>query len=228
VNGVPIFHLEARPDVSTDPSNYNPRTDTVLQGELDQCGGHAGQGEDYHYHYAPVCLLGEHDLTQPVAYGLDGVPIYFGTGGTDFYGSGLYNDINNLPAGELTVCNGYQLPDGTYVYYTTDDAPYTIGCFHAEFDASRQIEPRPLAGREQGTVAPYGGFYGEPMETLITSFYTDSEGWTHLEHVAFPSSNSSTGTSAMLFRASELGENCWDIDARVDANIPGVITTHCR
>ncbi len=76
INGVPIFHYEARPDVSTDPSNYDPGSDAVLQGELDQCGGHAGQGDDYHYHYAPVCLLDEHDLSQPVGYGLDGVPLY--------------------------------------------------------------------------------------------------------------------------------------------------------
>ena len=63
VNGVPIFYLEPRPDVSTDPANYSPNFDTVLTGELDQCGGHASQGDDYHYHYAPIFLLSTHNLT---------------------------------------------------------------------------------------------------------------------------------------------------------------------
>lgn len=80
VDGVPIFHYERRPDVSTSLDNYEARNDTVIQGELDQCGGHSGQGEDYHYHYAPVCLMDKHNPELPIAFGLDGTPIYYGEG----------------------------------------------------------------------------------------------------------------------------------------------------
>lgn len=224
VDGVPIFHLERRPDVSTLPSNYDPGSDTVLQGELDQCGGHAGQGDDYHYHYVPICLLENFDLSHPIAFGLDGIPIYFGTGGTDFYGNGGYNDLDNLPNQELDECNGHEQDDGTYVYYTTNDAPYMIGCHKAHFDSSLQIEPRPLNGRAQGTANSYGGSYGEPTHTLMTDYYTDNEGWTHLEHNSF----SGSGTSAVVFRPSDQGNDCWDFQFRKDANIESDIETFCR
>lgn len=222
VNGVPIFHLERRPDVSTAPHLYDPHSDTALQGELDQCGGHAGQGEDYHYHYAPVCLLDDHALSTPLAYGLDGVPIYFGTGGTDYYGSGRYNDLDNLPDGGLDDCNAHSNEDGTYVYYTTKEPPYTIGCHRAHVDLSLQIEPRPF--RNQGDPAPYGGRVGEASATLVTDYYVDDEGWHHLEHQSFDGS----GTSATLFRASDQGNNCWDFEFRAVSTQSGIVQTHCR
>jgi len=222
VNGVPIFHLERRPDVSTAPHLYDPHSDTALQGELDQCGGHAGQGEDYHYHYAPVCLLDDHDLSSPIAYGLDGVPIYFGTGGTDYYGSGRFNNLNNLPEDGLDECNAYQNDDGSYAYYTTTEAPYTIGCHRAFVDESLRIEPRPF--RNQGDSAPYGGRIGEASETLVTDYYVDENGWRHLEHQSFEDS----GMSATLFRESDTGSNCWDFEFRANSTQSGTVQTYCR
>ena len=224
INGVPIFHYEARPDVSTDPSNYDPGHDTVVQSELDQCGGHAGQGDDYHYHYAPVCLLDEHDLSQPIGYGLDGVPLYYGTGGTDYYGSGLYNNIDNLPDGSLDECNALALDDGNFVYFTTVARPYTIGCHHASVDPALRIEPRPLAGRDQGSINPLGGAVGEPLTTRVTDFYLDDDGWWHLEYV----SQSSSGVSATLFRAAASGEDCWDFEFRENAATSGPTAEYCR
>jgi len=226
VNGVPIFHYEARPDASTDPDDYNPGTDTVLRGELDQCGGHSGQGDDYHYHYPPICLLDIHDLSKPIAFSLDGAPIYFGTGGNDYYGDGRYSTINNLPETDLDKCNAWQLEDGSYVYYTTADPPYVIGCHRAEFDSRLQIEPRPLTGRGQGTANPYGGQFGEPTTTLITDYYVDSSGTYHLEHEAF--SGSTADTSATIYYKAETGDDCWVFEYREDVNTPGVTNTYCR
>ncbi|MEL6882061.1 MAG: YHYH protein, partial [Cyanobacteria bacterium J06607_10] len=119
VDGVPIFHYERRPDVSTSLDNYEQRNDTVIQGELDQCGGHAGQGEDYHYHYAPVCLMDEHNPELPIAFGLDGTPVYFGEGGDDYYGRGRYSDLSYLPDEPLDKCNAIQFPDGGFAHFTT-------------------------------------------------------------------------------------------------------------
>lgn len=222
-NGVPIFHLDPRPDVSTDPGLYDPRFDTVLHGELDQCGGHAGQGEDYHYHYAPVCLLDEHDLSLPIGFGLDGAPLFYGTGGTDYFGSGRYNDIDNLPAQSLDECNAVQLDDGSYAHYTTTDAPYTIGCHHAYADAGLRIEPSPIPGREQGVPDPVGlGYYGEPMQTLVTDFYVDDDGTYHLEH------DPGTGVRAVIYRRSSTTGDCWEFEYRDDVNGPGIVVGYCR
>ncbi len=226
VNGVPIFHYDKRPDVSTDPSLYDADSDTVKQGELDQCGGHAGQGEDYHYHYAPICLLDKHDLTQPIAYGMDGVPIYYGTGGTDYFGSGNFNDIDNLPAGDLDSCNALLLEDGSYVYYTTAEPPYTIGCHHAHVDLDLRIEPRPLIGRDQGSTSPSGGIVGEAVSTLVTDFYIDDENKYHFEH----NSLSGDGTSAVIYHQVEVegSSDCWEFEFREDADTADSVETYCR
>ncbi len=221
VDGVPIFHYEARPDVSTHPEHYDPGSDTVVQGELDHCGGHSGQGDDYHYHYAPVCLADDHDLSTPIAFGLDGAPIYYGTAGTDYYGFGYFNDINLLPEEPLDECNALQLDDGSWVHYTTIERPYFVGCHHGLVDPTLQIEPRSM--RRQGTAAPYGGLVGEPTQTLVTDWYVDDEGWMHLVHTSFDGQ----GTSAVLYRQAA-GDDCWEFDFREDADIPGVVETHCR
>ena len=46
-------------------------------GELDDWGGHFGRGDDYHYHLVPTHLeetVGKE--TSPLAYALDGYPVY--------------------------------------------------------------------------------------------------------------------------------------------------------
>lgn len=221
VDGVPIFHYEARPDGSTALADYDARSDTVVAGELDHCGGHAGQGEDYHYHYAPVCLIDDHDPGEPIAFGLDGAPIFIGTAGDDYYGLGQYNDIDLTPDEPLDDCNAVQLDDGSWVHYTTSEPPYLIGCHHGAVDSSLQIEPAPM--REQRTASPYGGQVGEPIETLVTNWYVDGDGWMHLEHESFDGN----GTSAIVYRQAD-GDDCWDFDFREDARTADVFETYCR
>ena len=65
-NGVPIFN----------PIKNDGKTDTFLAGELDQYGGHAGRADDYHYHVAPWHLAERLGPGLPLAYALDGYPIY--------------------------------------------------------------------------------------------------------------------------------------------------------
>ena len=65
-NGVPIFN----------PIKNDGRTDTFLAGELDEFGGHCGRADDYHYHIAPLQLQTVLGKNKPVAYALDGFPIY--------------------------------------------------------------------------------------------------------------------------------------------------------
>ena len=231
VDGVPIFHYERRPDVSTALSNYTAENDTVLAGELDQCGGHSGQGDDYHYHYAPVCLLDNHDLTQPIAFGLDGAAVYVGQAGNDYYGGGRFNSLNNFPEGvtasDLDDCNALLQDDGTYVHYSTVTPPYLIGCHHAEFDTALQIEPSPLNGRAQGTETPLGGEYGEPVNTVITGFTDDgSDQYT----LTFNALDGGDQTSALIYSLTSTSatETCWTFEFRLDENETGEIRTACR
>lgn len=225
INGVPIFHYEARPEVNIDPTTYDPRSDTVRQGELDQCGGHAGQGEDYHYHYPPVCLLGEHDLSEPIAFGLDGIPIYFGTGGDDYYGRGRYSDVNNLPnqsSDSLDLCNAYRLEDGRYVYYTTAEPPYMIGCHRADFDRQRQINI-PFSGRQQGSPVPFGTEAGEPFATNILDWFEDELGY----HLRFARDDGSTGE--VIYRQTDTVRDCWSFEFKSNTtDTSGVVEEYCR
>ena len=66
VNGVPIFN----------PIKNNGVTDTLIAGELDKWGGHCGRADDYHYHVAPVHLEKLTGKGKPLAFALDGYPIY--------------------------------------------------------------------------------------------------------------------------------------------------------
>jgi hypothetical protein len=222
VNGVPIFHYEARPDAPTEISAYDPGSDTVVKGELDHCGGHSGQGEDYHYHYAPVCLLVDHDVQQPIGFGLDGAPIFFGTGGTDYYGSGQFNSVDNLPKdGKLDDCNAIAEQDG-WVHYTTVTPPYLVGCHHGQIEPNAQIEPRPM--RAQGTTASRGGQVGEAANTLVTDWFIDDQDKYHLEY----DSLTGGGTSAIVYYPSTEGGDCWVFDYRADSQKSGETETACR
>lgn len=223
VDGVPIFHYERRPDVSTSLENYEERNDTVIQGELDQCGGHSGQGEDYHYHYAPVCLMDDHDPEKPIAFGLDGAPIYFGEGGDEYYGRGRYSDLSYLPDETLDECNALQLPDGRFVHFTTTKPPYVVGCHHGFFDPELQIEPRPFEALAQRTPSPFGGSYGEPVSTLVTDFKQSEAGEYRL---AFDSITTSGVTSAVVYR--QTSEDCWLFEYQTVAGEKGKTTEACR
>lgn len=59
---------------------FNPRNNrgeySYNIGELDAYGGHCGLADDYHYHIAPVHLQSVVGADKPVAWALDGYPIY--------------------------------------------------------------------------------------------------------------------------------------------------------
>ncbi|PQO33139.1 YHYH protein [Blastopirellula marina] len=120
VNGVPIFH----------PLN-NRGDDAYLFGELDQYGGHCGRADDYHYHIAPVHLESEVGKDQPIAYALDGYPIYG------------YQDPKRDDFAPLDAINGHKDADGNYHYHATKTFPYLNGGFYGEVSIrGGQVEPQ--------------------------------------------------------------------------------------
>jgi len=121
INGVPIFNaLNNRGD------------DAYLAGELDQWGGHSGKADDYHYHIAPTHLQEGIGTDKPIAYGLDGFPLY-----------GL-TEPNGSPVVGLDEYNGHFDSDGNYHYHATETYPYINGGMRGVVGYQNgQVEPQP-------------------------------------------------------------------------------------
>ncbi len=117
VNGVPIYDYSSQGDL--DIYNYDPNSDIVILGQLDNCGGHVGRGDDYHYHAAPSCMIdampnkGDSAI---IGWGYDGYPLY---GNNNPDGTEIYS-------GELDICNGQADDDFGYRYHTSVQPPYII------------------------------------------------------------------------------------------------------
>ena len=120
VNGVPIFNaLNNRGD------------DALLAGELDDWGGHCGRADDYHYHIAPTHLQTIVGKKVPIAYALDGFPIY-----------GL-TEVDGKKVTGLDSLNGHFDAKKNYHYHASAKYPYINGGFKGvvkEIDG--QVDPQ--------------------------------------------------------------------------------------
>ena len=123
VNGIPIFN----------PLN-NRGDDAYLFGELDEFGGHCGRADDYHYHIAPVHLEKPNGKGKPIAYALDGYPIYG------------YEEPDGSPVKNLDDLNGHKDASGNYHYHATKKYPYLNGGFYGVVtERDGQVDPQPRA-----------------------------------------------------------------------------------
>lgn len=143
VNGVPIFN-----------ALNNRGEDAYLAGELDRWGGHCGRGDDYHYHMAPVHLEKIVGKGMPIAYALDGYPIY---GFKEPDGSAVRN---------LDQYNGHTGTNGNYHYHSTKKYPYINGGMRGVVTVrDGQIEPQPRDSPVRAPLRPLRG-------ATITNFKT--------------------------------------------------------
>ncbi len=153
LNGIPIFHALTQSG-----------KDAYAGGELDQWGGHCGRGDDYHYHIAPKHLEAIVGEGNPVAFGLDGYPIY------------CADPSRDKP---LDECHGYFDDEGNYRYVGELKPPYVMSYFRGKADlqdrpTTRGVRPHlpPLRGAEitafEGTLAD--GF-------KLTYEINGKEGW---------------------------------------------------
>lgn len=179
VNGVPIYDYTGGGEMSqADLAHYQAQHDTLTTQQLDICGGHAGRGDDYHYHVAPVCLF-----EQMVNAGADpdeGAIIGWAYDGFPIYGD---NNPDGMPIAEgvLDVCNGQ--PDDTfgYRYHTSIGAPYIVQCLMGEVASMRdlpRVPPLTPAGGGRGVEPgrpPQGG-----VENLV--FTQDANGLRSMDY----------------------------------------------
>lgn len=144
-NGVPIFN----------PIKNDGRTDTFLAGELDKWGGHSGRGDDYHYHIPPLVLQEKLGKSLPVAYALDGYPVF---GLTEPDGSSV-KDLDSF--------NGHTSVKLGYHYHTTKAYPYLNGGFHGEVtERGGQVDPQPRAISPREATSPLRGAKITGFKTL--------------------------------------------------------------
>ncbi len=143
VNGVPIYDYTGGGEMSVaDLSTHQAAQDTVLTQQLDMCGGHAGRGDDYHYHATPTCMIAQMPNAGPdaiIGWAFDGYPIY-----------GDKNpDGTDIKPGDLDVCNGQPDPVYGYRYHTSKGVPYIIQCLRgqtAEMKDLPRVPPLEPAG----------------------------------------------------------------------------------
>ena len=135
VNGIPIFN----------PLN-NRGEDALAIGELDDYGGHCGRADDYHYHVAPMHLEKVVGKGMPIAYALDGYPVY---GSTEPDGS---------PMKSLDALGGHDDGDGGYHYHAMKEYPYLIGGFRGQVvERDGQVDPQPRAQPVREALGPLRG-----------------------------------------------------------------------
>ena len=120
VNGVPIFNaLNNRGD------------DALVAGELDDWGGHCGRADDYHYHIAPTHLQTIVGKKVPIAYALDGFPIYGET------------EVDGKNVSGLDEFNGHFDVKKNYHYHATKSYPYINGGFKGVVtETEGQVDPQ--------------------------------------------------------------------------------------
>jgi arylsulfatase A-like enzyme len=213
-NGVPIFN----------PKNNTGRVSYEI-GELDAYGGHCGLADDYHYHIIPTHLLSQFggvlSNDKPVAWSLDGYPIY---GFVEPDGSARQaldadggHDIGN-GWGYHYHAIGTTNVDASHPY-GTPQTPYLMSAFHGTVvNFGGQVDGQPEVGsiRASGT----GGYTAQPVSgASIVAFKnpvaltTDGSG--HLiENVGGTASQDS-----YLMRVNIGGTNydeCWKINRGVN------------
>lgn len=139
---------------------FNPRNNTGRVayeiGELDLYGGHCGRADDYHYHIAPVHLQAVTGIDKPIAWALDGYPIYG------------YTEPDGRARQGLDAEGGHNHGAWSYHYHaigsaaTGPAAPYLPTAFHGTVvNFGGQVDGQPTIGslRESGN----NGYTAQPV-----------------------------------------------------------------
>ena len=196
-NGVPLFNA-TKPSPNGDQSSYVASADPKLIGELDNCDGHSGRGDDYHYHAYPSCfvsslvkLSGKSSSKYGLlGWSLDGFAIY-----------GLYEKVGVL-ATKLDQCLGHDLKDGRgYHYHFTNTPPYSPMCFHGVLPIENNPEHQPAAAPLRQA--------GAPAKVLITEMHFDLQGKSTL---SYDYAGGSGSVSYWPVDSSDPAKQCWKFE----------------
>ena len=200
-NGIPIF---------------NPRNNTgqfsYAIGELDQYGGHCGKADDYHYHIAPVFLQSILGTNKPVAWALDGYPIYG------------YTEPDGTPQQPLDADGGHTNVTGSYHYHAIGSAatgpqnPYLMNALHGTVvNYGGQVDGQPEAGSLRQTNSY---FQDQPVPGVSITAFMNPVALTNdgLGNLVIDS-NGVASPDQYLMRTFKNGTNydiCWQINRNVN------------
>lgn len=215
VNGVPIFDYTGGGEMSAqDLSSHQAQHDTLQTQQLDVCGGHAGRGDDYHYHVKPTCMIEQMDNAGDdaiIGWAYDGFPIY---GDNNPDGTQIAADV-------LGVCNGQADEKFGYRYHTSTDAPYIVQCLMgkvADFENLPRVRPLSLAEGGSGVKPgrpPEGG-----VEDLV--FTEDESGKRSMDYTY-------EGENYYIRYTPSETENCYAFETKTVTNGGEVKTgEYCR
>lgn len=206
VNGIPIFDYTAGGELSTDElHNHQPHLDTLLRNELDECGGHTGRGDDYHYHELPRCMIAQMANAGDdaiIAWGFDGFPVY-----------GNNNpDGSPIADGVLDVCNGQADPEFGYRYHTSEEPPYIVQCI---WGVVGDLSTLPRIG----TTRPSGRPPRDGVQNLVFTDLGDGKRIMTYDY---------SGDSYFISYESTESENCYFFEYKTITN-GGILETgeHC-
>jgi phosphatidylethanolamine-binding protein (PEBP) family uncharacterized protein len=146
-NGIPIFN-----------ALNNRGVDSFSIGELDEFGGHCGRADDYHYHAAPLAIATIVGPGKPIAFALDGFPIYGlfdpnAAGGSELAcPCGSREPLDALNGHFVEVPKGQGFDGGTrsYHYHASKTFPYINGGLRGRVTLDgegreSQVTPQPRA-----------------------------------------------------------------------------------
>lgn len=211
VNGVPIYDYSAQGDL--DIYNYDANSDTLALGQLDNCNGHSGRGDDYHYHASPTCMISAMNNAGDdaiIGWGYDGYPLY---GNNNPDGSAIDGNA-------LGVCNELADDDFGYRYHTSDEPPYIIQCLVGEVDEAALPRISPLVdGNNQARPS------GTPPQGGVTNLvFTESASGARSMTYEYQ------GTEYYIqYTPSASQENCYDFETKTVTDNGQVQTgTYCR
>ncbi len=194
---------------------FNPRNNTGRVsyeiGELDIYGGHCGLADDYHYHIAPVHLQAVLGIDKPVAWALDGYPIYG------------YTEPDGSARQPLDADGGHTHGSWNYHYHAVGSAaggpaaPYLPTAFHGtvvNFGGQVDGQPEVQSLRQSGT----GGYAAQAVQgARIVAFKNpvalDTDAAGHLVE-------SLTGTASpdQFLMRIQVGANTYDECWRINRN----------
>jgi len=185
INGVPIFNPCDQSGNCTSTSG-----NTLTEGQLDTCNGHAGRADDYHYHAAPVCLMAEQSTSywneHPIAWLLDGFAVF-----------GYDNADGSTPARDTcggSVLSGTEIPSGyPYLY-----AYHVIGTFPYITDNCLSGVPSPDLAGQGAKYFPFRQPPVTPFNNTAMTLTTASDGYQVLQY-----------TTATAFTATETGSDSY-------------------
>jgi hypothetical protein len=193
---------------------FNPRNNrgefSYAIGELDQYGGHCGLADDYHYHIAPVHLQSVLGVDKPVAWALDGYPIYG------------FTEPDGTPQQGLDADGGHDIGNSWgYHYHARGSvggghvAPYLMNAMHGTVtNFGGQVDPQPevQSMRASGT----GGYTAQAVAGAVITAYLNPVAFSVDGSGHFVHNPSGTPSADQYLMRYTVGATSYDICWRIN------------